>query len=90
MATAKMLNPSDLLASASYNGQSFSPNKKGIIVVPEEAVAALKSHGFILGDQAEQILEDVYSQINTTADPAQAKALQAKADSLQAAVDALA
>jgi hypothetical protein len=90
MATAKMLNPSDLLASASYNGQSFSPNKKGIIVVPEEAIESLKSHGFILGDQAEQMLEDTYAQINTAADPELAKALQAKADKLEAAIDALA
>ena len=55
MATAKMLNPSDLTASASYGGQSFVPNKKGYIFVPEEAVETLKSHGFVLGDQAENI-----------------------------------
>ena len=34
--------------SASWAGQEYVPDKKGIVTVPKAAVAALREHGFVL------------------------------------------
>lgn len=38
--------------SFSYDGAEFIPNKKGVAVVPEQAIEALRAHGIVPADEA--------------------------------------
>lgn len=42
----KMKCPEDM-TSVSYDGETFTPNKKGIVDVPHSALAALTAHGLV-------------------------------------------